>query len=72
MTHTHASRRWAMGTVALAASTANPEVEELRERKEEPVEKTMAADRRSSDRHRRDRDTRDRLQRRWLLGAGMK
>ena len=52
MTHTHTSRRWAMGTVTLAAWAANPEVEELRERKE-PVEKTMAADRRSSDRHRR-------------------
>ncbi len=28
MTHTLTSRRWAMGTVALAASAANPEVED--------------------------------------------
>lgn len=28
MTHTHTSRRWAMGTVALAASAADPEVED--------------------------------------------
>lgn len=28
MTHTHTSRRWAMGTVALAASAANSEVED--------------------------------------------
>ncbi len=28
MTHTHTYRRWAMGTVALAASAANPEVED--------------------------------------------
>ncbi len=28
MTHTHTSRRWAMGTVTLAASAANPEVED--------------------------------------------
>ncbi len=28
MTHTHTSRRGAMGTVALAASAANPEVED--------------------------------------------
>jgi len=28
MTHTHTSRRWAMGTVALEASAANPEVED--------------------------------------------
>ena len=28
MTHTYSSRRWAMGTVTLAASAANPEVED--------------------------------------------
>ncbi len=47
MTHTHTSRRWAMGTVALAASAANPEVEDYESERRSQLRKTRAADRRS-------------------------